>query len=161
MNSVKSDSIKILTNLYWVAANLSGGCAPHADVMSQSNLCKQIFHFIKFKKDKKLVREMTYFLYNLVKMGGPISIITLIKLKIIWLSCEILTNFYDEDIITTILKLLDLLLDRTDSRFFIIEELKEFNAISKLENLILSPSDSGTYAEILLSNIKSQRMDDN
>ncbi len=160
MNSINPDSTKILSVVYWIAANVSGGCQIHADRVMGSELCKQVFQLIKFKKDRKLVKEMITFIYNGTTLGGVESVTRLIKLKIIWLICEILTNFIAEDIIVNTLKLLIKLLEKTDNKCFIIEELSEYNTISKLENIALGTSVSGTLAEIILKDIKSDCMDD-
>jgi hypothetical protein len=159
-NSVHKMSLQILSNVFWVASNLSGGCTIHANKMAMSDLCARVFQLIKHKKDKKLTSEMITFIGNIAKLGGPEALVRLIKLKVVWLICELLTTFIDPDIIKKTLALLQIILEKYDNKFHIIEELKEYNILSKLEIYNLEITSYSYLAEMILKYISSHSMED-
>jgi hypothetical protein len=103
---------------------------------------------------------MIVFIYNATTLGSVESVARIIKLKVIWFICEILTNFISEEVLSITLKLLIRLLEKTSNKCFIIDELREYNTISKLENMTLGICVSSSLAEIVLKNIRSDYMDD-
>jgi hypothetical protein len=147
MNSVHKDNNHLLSELFFLLANLVAGFTSHADYFVQNtNLIKLLFQIFKFKKHiTTITQEMIMVVKNVIKNGSIMSIYELTKYKVVDFVTEIIYNTNDSNIIYAALQCIETLILRLSevSENQVSFLIKDFQlVIPKLENYSLNSNDN-------------------